>query len=50
MTKRQYLELAMRQPIAWLKASAANPGPYMRPRHVLLQRLAARKLERAGRA
>lgn len=41
--KRRYFELAMQQPIDWLRASAANPSPYMTPMHVALVRLAVRR-------
>lgn len=47
MTRRAYLNLCLHQPLPWLEWCAANPGPYMRPRHVALIRLAIRKRERA---
>lgn len=40
--KREYMNLAMRQPLEWLEHCASNPGPYMRPIHVRMIRLAIR--------
>jgi hypothetical protein len=44
-TRRQYLALALAQPVDWLKFCAARPGPYMRPIHVTLIRIAIRRKE-----
>jgi len=43
MTKREYLNLAMTMPMAWLKASTANPSASMRPIHITLCRIAIRR-------
>ena len=42
MTKRAYYNLCLRQPITWLQYCVANPGPYQRPIHIKLIRLAIR--------
>jgi hypothetical protein len=44
MTKREYLNLCLRQPAWWLSASAANPSPSMRPIHVALIKIALRRM------
>lgn len=41
--KRQYLNLAMQQPIDWLRASVVSPTAYMTPMHVALVGLAIRR-------
>ena len=45
MTKKEYLNLALLQDVEWLKAVSKDPGPHMRPIHVLLLRLAIRMKE-----
>jgi hypothetical protein len=42
MTRRAYYRLCANQPRYWLERCANDPGPYMRPRHVALIRLALR--------
>jgi hypothetical protein len=42
MKRAEYFRLCLNQPVSWLRHCAANPGPYMRPRHVALIRLAVR--------
>lgn len=44
MRRAEYFALCMSEPsIQWLAWCAANPTPYMRPRHVALIRLAIRR-------
>lgn len=47
MARRAYLDLLMRQPAKWLRASAANPTAHMRPIHIALHRIAIRRKESA---
>ncbi len=45
MTRKQhYLHLCLRQPVDWLLASTADPGPHMTPMHVAIARVALRRL------
>lgn len=48
MKRADYLALCLRQPMKWLERCAAEPGPYMRPRHVALIRVAIRRKSRAA--
>jgi hypothetical protein len=43
--KREYFKSCMHMSKDWLKESAANPSPYMKPIHVKLQLLAIRRKE-----
>lgn len=43
MSKRDYLRLCERQPLYWLERCVVDPGPYMKPIHVALIRLAIRR-------
>ena len=43
MSRAEYVALAMAQPADWLRACIADPSPYMRPRYVLLLRVALRR-------
>jgi hypothetical protein len=45
MTKRKLYNLALTQPIEWLKSNLKNPSPYQRPIHLAIIRLAIRNLE-----
>lgn len=48
-TRKTYFNLAMQQPVEWLRDCAKEPSPYMRPRHVALVKLAIRaKAKRAA--
>lgn len=42
MTRKEYLSLALCQPVEWLKAVASNPSPYMTKTHVRLILIAIR--------
>lgn len=42
MTRKEYLSLALCQPVEWLKAVASNPSPYMTKTHVRLLLIAIR--------
>lgn len=42
--KRQYLTIALNQPLAWLRKCAKNPSKHMSPTHVKLIKLAVRKI------
>lgn len=46
--RSSYLKLCMSLPLGWLERSVADPGPYMKPRYIQLQRLAIRKLRQRG--
>ena len=46
MKKREYYRLCLRQPIDWLRLNLNNPGPYQKPIHLSLIRLAIRNMER----
>jgi hypothetical protein len=42
--RRKYLALCMTMDRAWLSACAGSPSPSMRPEHILLVRVAARRV------
>ena len=42
MTRKEYLNLALSQPVEWLAAAAAHPTPYMTKTHVRLILIAIR--------
>ena len=42
MTRKEYLSLALCQPVEWLAAAAAHPTPYMTKTHVRLILIAIR--------
>jgi hypothetical protein len=44
MTKRKYLALLMQQSPEWVRASMRAPGRHMRAMHVLLHRVALRRM------
>lgn len=46
MTKRQYLAGLMTMPASWIRASMADPSPYMRPIHIALHAIALRRIGR----
>jgi hypothetical protein len=48
MTKKQYLKALMAQPPEWIAASLADPSPSMRPVHLLLHRIALRRIGMGG--
>jgi len=43
MTKSEYVESAMKQPIQWLINCANDPSDHMRPIHVKLLKIAIRR-------
>jgi len=43
MNNREYLQICKRQPLEWLEIAASDPGPYMRPIHVILAKIAIRQ-------
>jgi hypothetical protein len=45
MPKRKLYNLALTQPIEWLKSNLINPSLYQRPIHLAIIRLAIRKIE-----
>ena len=44
VSKRMYLSLLMRQTPDWLRASMAEPTPYMSKTHLLLHAVALRRM------
>lgn len=46
MKKHKYLMLLMQQPIEWVKASANEPNEKMTKIHVILHKIAIRRLKR----
>jgi hypothetical protein len=44
MKKQTYVQALMRQPVAWIKASAATPNGHMTPMHILLHYVALRRM------
>jgi hypothetical protein len=44
-----YYRMADRQSTDWLRRSANDPGPFMRPIHVAIQKLVLRKRDGLGR-
>jgi hypothetical protein len=45
MKKRNFYRLCLRQPVEWLQSNLNNPGPYQKPIHLALIRLAIRNME-----
>ncbi len=44
MKKQDYIQALMRQPAAWIKASAATPNGHMTRTHILLHYVALRRM------
>ena len=44
MKKQAYIQALMRQPVAWIKASAATPNGRMTRTHILLHYVALRRM------